>query len=134
MLQRLDARDVSLDTRTFDESQARRVDRLTASENQEHALFEHEFSRGVKGVVAHAISELNARERFIVEHRLMADPAEELSLAEIGRKLGVSRERARQLEARIKVKLRARILDLGSATVGELFDVGEAISVSAAAS
>ena len=31
---------------------------------------------------------------------------EELSLAELGRQLGVSRERARQLEARAKRKLR----------------------------
>jgi RNA polymerase sigma-32 factor len=39
----------------------------------------------------------------------MADREEELSLAEIGRRLGVSRERARQIEQRAKKKLRARI-------------------------
>jgi RNA polymerase sigma-32 factor len=41
--------------------------------------------------------------------RFMADPEEQLSLAEIGRSLGFSRERARQLEARARRKLRARI-------------------------
>ncbi|HEY3253544.1 MAG TPA: sigma factor-like helix-turn-helix DNA-binding protein, partial [Polyangiaceae bacterium] len=47
--------------------------------------------------------------RYIVEHRLLADRDAELSLADIGRSLGVSRERARQLEERAKRKLRARI-------------------------
>jgi RNA polymerase sigma-32 factor len=50
---------------------------------------------------------------------LMAEGAEELSLAEIGRRLGVSRERARQLEDRTKRKLRSRIPDLGSPVVKE---------------
>jgi RNA polymerase sigma-32 factor len=60
--------------------------------------------------VQSALSHLDARERFIVEHRMMAD--EELSLAELGRRLGVSRERARQLEARARRKLRTRLEDL----------------------
>jgi hypothetical protein len=59
--------------------------------------------------VRSAIIKLDARERFIVESRMMADRDDELSLAEIGRRLGVSRERARQLEARAKGKLRALI-------------------------
>jgi RNA polymerase sigma-32 factor len=42
----------------------------------------------------------------------MADPVEELSLAEISRKMGVSRERARQLETRAKQKLRACLAEL----------------------
>jgi DNA-directed RNA polymerase sigma subunit (sigma70/sigma32) len=41
----------------------------------------------------------------------MADSEEAMSLAEIGRRLGVSRERARQLEARAKRKLRTRIVE-----------------------
>jgi RNA polymerase sigma-32 factor len=39
----------------------------------------------------------------------MADREDELSLAEMGRRLGVSRERARQLEERAKKKLRGQI-------------------------
>lgn len=36
----------------------------------------------------------------------MAHPEERLSLAELGRQLGVSRERARQLEVRARERLR----------------------------
>jgi DNA-directed RNA polymerase sigma subunit (sigma70/sigma32) len=36
----------------------------------------------------------------------MADPGEEITLAELARRMGVSRERARQLEARALSKLR----------------------------
>jgi RNA polymerase sigma-32 factor len=62
--------------------------------------------------VKSALSELDDRERYIVEKRLMADREDELSLAEIGRQLGVSRERARQLEVRAKRKLKSRIQDI----------------------
>jgi RNA polymerase sigma-32 factor len=55
------------------------------------------------------MAELDPRERYIVEARILADDPEELSLAEIGRRLGVSRERARQLEVRAKEKLRRRL-------------------------
>jgi RNA polymerase sigma-32 factor len=43
------------------------------------------------------------RERYILEHRLMAD--EEETLAEIGKRFGVSRERIRQLEEKLRKRL-----------------------------
>ena len=67
----------------------------------------------LKGALESAVASLDDRERFIVEQRLMAD--EETSLAEIGRQLGVSRERARQLEARAKAKLKKQLGDLATA-------------------
>ena len=119
MVHRLEARDVSLDVKVLDESPVRLVDLLPAPDDQERSLLEHQVDGSMKTAVKRAMLELDPRERYIAEHRLMADPAEELSLAEIGRSLGVSRERARQLEARTKRKLRARIPALGSPAVAE---------------
>jgi RNA polymerase sigma-32 factor len=119
LVHRLEARDVSLDVKVIDDSPVRLVDLLPAPDDQERSLFEHQVGGSMKSAVARAVSELDPRERYIAEHRLMADPAEELSLAEIGRSLGVSRERARQLEARTKRKLKTRIPALGSAVVME---------------
>jgi len=108
MLERLDTRDVSLDSQMFDGSNGRLLDTLVSDAvDQEVSLADDESRVGRAEAVRSAIVKLDARERFIVESRMMADRDDELSLAEIGRRLGVSRERARQLEARAKGKLRA---------------------------
>jgi RNA polymerase sigma-32 factor len=60
----------------------------------------------VKTGVSQALQGLDDRERYIIEHRVMANPEEELSLAEIARQFGVSRERARQIELRAMRKAR----------------------------
>ena len=113
MLGRLEARDVSLDAKPYDDSRGSLVDTLASPDaDQEHALAASEVQDHVRIAVQDAIEDLDRRERYIVEHRLMADAEDELSLAEIGRRLGVSRERARQLEARAKRKLKTRITEL----------------------
>jgi RNA polymerase sigma-32 factor len=113
MLRRLEARDVSLDTRLFDDSSTTLLDTLESSErDQEESLAATEAQERRSNAVRLAVSGLDPRERFIVESRLMADGDDELSLAEIGRQLGVSRERARQLEERAKRKLRSRISEV----------------------
>ncbi|HEY2407747.1 MAG TPA: sigma-70 family RNA polymerase sigma factor [Polyangiaceae bacterium] len=122
MVVRLDCRDLSLEAPVFEDSAERFVDTLPAVEDQEQSLLEHQAAGSVQTAVALALAELDPRERYIAERRLMADSSEEASLAEIGRKLGVSRERARQLEARTKRKLRARIPALGDAIVDEWLD------------
>jgi RNA polymerase sigma-32 factor len=110
MLQRLENRDLSLDIKAFDDGAASLVDRLAAGdESQEDKAIHDELTGNLKAEVRQALTTLDTRERYIVESRLLADPEDELSLAEIGRKLGVSRERARQLEERAKGKLRQRL-------------------------
>ncbi|HVU01103.1 MAG TPA: RNA polymerase factor sigma-32 [Polyangiaceae bacterium] len=110
MLRRLESRDLSLDAKVFDDSATSVVDTLVApGQDQEQSLANTGLRDKLHGAVREAVKDLDDRERFIVEKRLMADPEEELSLAELGRRLGVSRERARQLEARAKKKLRGRL-------------------------
>jgi len=113
MVRRLESRDISLDTRPHSDSTVTLLDSLAAPEtSQEEQIGDHELGGRMRDVVRDAMVVLDHRERYIVEKRLMADSEEELSLAEIGRQLGVSRERARQLEARAKRKLKSRIAQL----------------------
>lgn len=110
MARRLEARDVSLDTKVFEDGARSLVDTLVADEqNQEERLAQAEEGALLHERLQTAVELLDPRERYIVNSRMMADPEDELSLAEIGRRLGVSRERARQLEARAKRKLRERL-------------------------
>jgi RNA polymerase sigma-32 factor len=111
MEERLDARDVSIDAPMHDEGSATLSDAIASPEpSQEDELSRLEQAHVLSERVRDAVRELDPRERFIVETRLMADGATELSLAEIGRHLGVSRERARQIEARAKQKMKKRLL------------------------
>jgi RNA polymerase sigma-32 factor len=127
MLRRLESRDVSLDSKVFDDSATSLVDTLVAPGNdQEQTLASSGVHDKLRGAVRDAVKELDERERFIVENRLMADPEDELSLAELGRRLGVSRERARQLEARAKKKLKGRLDSLAGEEITGLMGMESA--------
>ena len=107
MLQQIDARDISLDMQVRPDSGVTMLDTLRDEAQQEHTLIEGERLRLLRDGMQDALAELDQRERYIVEQRILND--DELSLAELGRRLGVSRERARQLEARAKRKLRDKL-------------------------
>jgi RNA polymerase sigma-32 factor len=108
MLSQLDARDVSLDVTVHADSNVTLLDTMRGgADDQEHELLVAEQQHRLRSELSDALGTLDRRERYIVEKRIMGD--DELSLAELGRQLGVSRERARQLEARAKRKLRHRL-------------------------
>jgi RNA polymerase sigma-32 factor len=116
MLRRLDGKDVSLDQHVFDDSGLTMVDTLVSADTDQETVFMDSERREVlSSRLSEAIKTLDKRERFIVNERFLR--GEEVSLAAIGRKLGVSRERARQLEARAKKKLRQRLSDLSELAV-----------------
>ncbi|HVR20780.1 MAG TPA: sigma-70 family RNA polymerase sigma factor [Polyangiaceae bacterium] len=120
LLRRIEARDLSLDGTVQQDGSMRWVDTLESLEvGQEERVVNEETTRRLRDVVGGALAFLDVRERFIVERHLMSDQDEELSLAEIGRNLGVSRERVRQLEARACRKLRRRLEELGKSRARE---------------
>jgi RNA polymerase sigma-32 factor len=106
MTMRLDRRDASLDAPLFADGDATVLDSLrdeTAS--QEDRAAEAQRDESVRRAVAGLWGELDDRERAIVDMRLLTD-GDEATLADIGKQFGLSRERVRQLEARVKTKLR----------------------------
>jgi RNA polymerase sigma-32 factor len=113
MLRQIDARDVSLDVSSHADSGVTMLETLRDdSQNQEEELVASEWQNGLNDKLGVALGALDRRERYIVEQRIMGE--DDVSLAELGRRLGVSRERARQIEARAKRKLRKRLTSLES--------------------
>jgi RNA polymerase sigma-32 factor len=116
MLRRLEGKDVSLDAKVFDDSGLSLVDTLEDEGSLQDELVDRSHRQGaLESRLSDALLALDERERFIVEHRLLRDDEDEMTLAALGRQLGVSRERARQLEARAKQKLRAELHDVAAA-------------------
>ncbi|MEM9071872.1 MAG: RNA polymerase factor sigma-32 [Myxococcota bacterium] len=115
MLRRLESKDVSLDSKVFDDAGMTLVDTLVGDTTPQDEVYErNERREQISNVLEDALGTLDNRERYIVENRLLRDRDDEMTLAALGRELGVSRERARQLEARAKQKLRQRLRDLAA--------------------
>lgn len=64
--------------------------------NQEELLVEFQENQNLQQKVAAVVSQLNEKERFIVERRITAD--EPMTLQEIATHFSISRERVRQIE------------------------------------
>ncbi len=115
LVERLDLRDMPWDIELEDSRSNRLmevVESLSLNPEDEALRAETKSQRAL--AVSQALPTLDSRERFVAEHRMMAQREEQLSLAEIGRRFGVSRERARQLEARTMRKLRAALVRSGA--------------------
>jgi RNA polymerase sigma-32 factor len=111
LLLRIDARDLSLDAPLHAESTTTFADRLTAIGDTEEDYDERQARTRLSVALSAVLPVLDRRERFIADSRWLADPESELSLADIGRELGISRERARQLETRARAKLRRALAE-----------------------
>ena len=109
MQQRLDAGDVSLDLPVSDESgSSTRMDFLPAlGPGIEDSYGDSEVARLVRDGIRDILPRLSEKEAYILKHRLLTD--DPVTLREIGERYHVTRERIRQLEARLLAKLRAHL-------------------------
>jgi len=115
MEQRLEGRDLSLDAPMGDDGGNSHVDFVVSrAAIQDEELGAMQESSLVCKRVEVALGRLDQRERFIIEKRVMSDKP--MTLKELGRHFGFSRERARQLEIRAKEKLKQELATL----VGDL--------------
>jgi len=113
MEQRMDGRDLSLDVPMGDDGGHSYVDFVaSASPAQDDELSGVEEQQLLSGRVVDALAGLDARERYIIEQRVMSDHP--MTLKELGEHFGFSRERARQLEIRAKEKLKGELHTLAT--------------------
>ena len=104
----LAARETSLDANSNGERAPSVGERLEATgQSPEEEAGSHEAQEQAQSAVHAALDVLNVRERLIVERRIMAEEPE--TLQELGARLGVSKERVRQLEERAYGKLRGAL-------------------------
>ena len=114
LLRRLDQREISLDAPAYHDSDSTLVEMLAGAEEAQDVKIERQRRQsGIQTRLQDALAVLDDRERLIVEKRILSDDS--ASLASLGRELGVSRERARQLEVRAKKKLRDELKDFAPA-------------------
>ncbi len=93
---------LSLDTPLKENDDTSYLDMLTAS--TEHPVDEDLLFSSFKKEIDGLLSELNPREKKVLKMRF-GFRGEPMTLEEIGKKVGLSRERVRQIEKRAKIKL-----------------------------
>ncbi len=103
--QAVEGRDLSLDACVGNEVESRHIDFLRDRKPPvDEQLAEEEYSNLLQEKFARFAETLKPRERMIFESRLVAE--EPVTLQEIGDRLGITRERVRQLESKIIKKLK----------------------------
>ncbi len=108
MQQRLGANDLSVDMPLREGEESTLLDVLKSSAaTAEDAVADAEFRTMVSERIREFGDTLKDKDRVIFDHRLLAE--DPLTLQEIGDRYGISRERVRQIENRVKRKLRAHL-------------------------
>jgi len=109
MQQRLAGRDLSIDTPLDQGGEATMLDFLASpGATAEEEVADSESRQLLSRKIREFGDTLTGKEKVIFDARLMAE--EPLTLQDIGDRYGISRERVRQLEERIKKKLKKHLL------------------------
>lgn len=105
MEQRLFNRDLSTDVPVGDDGEATLLDFLPDNkETPEERFAEAEYRRALREKIEEFAGTLKDKELVIFRERLLNE--EPLTLREIGERYGISRERVRQIEEKVKKKLK----------------------------
>lgn len=121
MEQRLASRDLSVDMPMGDDEEATLLHFLPdQKESPEEQIAETQYQQLLREKMEEFARALKDKELVIFRERLLNE--EPLTLREIGEKYDISRERVRQIEERVKRKLKTflskELKDLGSTTAG----------------
>ncbi len=102
--------DISLNTLAYDDDTATEKQDLIADDRitSEQYLIESEESKNRLIMLENALSKLNEREAVIIRQRYLLEDAK--TLEELGKEMGISRERVRQIEAKAYQKLQKILL------------------------
>jgi RNA polymerase sigma-32 factor len=113
MNQRLSKGDVSLDTPVYDDQPGTRQMDLMMDESEavDEKLAREQLLALLREQAEHIEGALNERDLFIFHHRILAE--EPVTLQDVGDKFGITRERARQLEAKVVRKIKERLEEVG---------------------
>jgi RNA polymerase sigma-32 factor len=118
MEQRLAARDVSVDTPIAEGEETTLLDFLPSREQTADAVADEEYHRLIRETAGEFHKTLKGKDLVIYERRLepLMRDEDPVTLQEIGDEFGITRERVRQIESRVKKQLgeylRQRIPDI----------------------
>lgn len=120
MASRLSAPDRSLNAPLTEEGGAAEWQDLLAddSEGPDDAVMHARDGAACSRLVSEALSELSERERIIIRERMLREEA--VTLESLGQRLGISKERVRQVEAAALAKLKRALV----ARVGDPVEAG----------
>jgi RNA polymerase sigma-32 factor len=105
MEQRINGWDVSLDAPLTDDTDTARIEVLkTSAESLEDTISKKEFETILHQRIDEFKNEMNKRELDIFNRRIFAENPE--TLAKIGKRYGISRERVRQIQKNIIAKMK----------------------------
>ena len=106
MRARMGSREVQLETTVAVDSGSfqQRLDGVSAPAQPDELVADRQLQDAVAARLAQVVATLSPRDRIIFDERLVAEhPA---TLRDLGLRFGISRERTRQLEERLKARLR----------------------------
>ncbi len=111
MEKRLSNTDLSFDATISENDDRTLLEKIATDEvSQEERIIKEEEENIIRSRLTRFLEKANEKERYIVYNRLMSDNPR--TLEEIGETFGITRERVRQIEERLKEKLKKEFYDL----------------------